>query len=252
MTTISEAETTPGWHKIPMESVNGVVGRHDTLWCPTFRIPFMGNGNPGNSREKNTVFWRGVKEKISLRTTTNTPVRWRRIVFESPAPPNPDFVPPGLYTAYTLNPLKGAIPEDNDQAGTPAHFRPFRNVDGTAITTLYDVLFKGTYQTDWSDAMVAATDSSQLKILSDRTYHIRNPADNGSLQTFNLWHPLNKNMSYIGDEFGATIDGVSGFASGKRGSLGNVFIFDMFDWVPLAEPGDMWINSDACVYWHER
>jgi len=254
MTTISEGNAFPTWHQIPMNGVGGGValGSAQMLWCPTFREPFNGNGNPGNSREKDDVFWRGVKEKMSVRTNNNNPVRWRRIVFESAVPPNPDAVPPGMYTAYSADPVKGAIPSDNDMPVTYAYYRAMKTMTVEARRAVDVVLFKGEFDIDWSDHMVAATDNSQVKILYDKTTTFNNPNDAGVIKSFNRWHPFNKTMSYVGDEFGTTIGGATGFSSGKRGTLGNVFIYDLFDWMPTDETGKMWINSDACCYWHER
>ena len=127
MATIANAGTEPSWYPIDLTAGSNGLGLASTLWCATFRHQFTGNGNPGQSREKNQVYWKGIKEKITVRTDTNAPVRWRRIVFENPVLPDMTNVPTGSYLAYTALPEKGAIPDDNDQGATYAYYRPFKS-----------------------------------------------------------------------------------------------------------------------------
>ena len=110
MATIANAGTEPSWYPIDLTAGSNGLGLNSTLWCATFRHQFTGNGNPGQSREKNQVYWKGIKEKITVRTDTNAPVRWRRIVFENPVLPDMTNVPPGSYVAYTALPEKGRSP----------------------------------------------------------------------------------------------------------------------------------------------
>jgi len=113
------------------------------------------------------------------------------------------------------------------------------------------LIFRGRRGVDWTDHMAASVDTAQARVLYDKVIRFGSSADSGVIRNFNMWHPLEKNMAYIGDEFGATMAQSNGFANGQRGTLGNVFIWDLFDWTPQAV-GTVLVNSDACCYWHER
>ena len=251
MATIANAGTEPSWYPIDLTAGSNGLGLASTLWCATFRHQFTGNANPGQSREKNQVYWKGIKEKITVRTDTNAPVRWRRIVFEAPVLPDMTAVPTGSYVAYTAMPDKGAIADDNDQGATYAYYRAFKSQGEPQRAAIEDLIFRGRRGVDWTDHMAASVDTAQARVLYDKVIRFGSSADSGVIRNFNMWHPLEKNMSYIGDEFGATMAQSNGFANAQRGTLGNVFIWDLFDWTPQGV-GTMLVNSDACCYWHER
>ena len=143
MATIPNAATEPAWYPIDLTAGTNGLGLASTLWCATFRHQFTGNGNPGQSREKNQVYWKGIKEKITVRTDTNAPVRWRRIVFEASVLPDMTTVPVGSYVAYTAMPDKGAIADDNDQGATYAYYRAFKIQGEPQRAAIEDLIFRG-------------------------------------------------------------------------------------------------------------
>jgi len=226
------------------------------LWCPTARYRASAPGNYDSARTADTVYYKGIKEQFTLRTSSSEPFRWRRIIFEMSSPPSSEFISVYKYVAGTNEVPKGGI--DADPAlgyeGVVTYARPLKQLTVAEMDSLEAMLYRGSKNIDWWDRWIAQTDPSQVKVRYDKTRIFRNTNDAGDIRQVKQWIPLEETMQYDEGEIGSA-DTSGMFSNGKRHTLGNIFIADFFhgntaDTDSAAEK--LYINCESTIYWHER
>ncbi len=210
------------------------------VWCPTARNRQAGSDPTSvTNRESDTVFMRGLKESITLRTVssgTNGAASWlwRRVVFSSK----------GLYNAlgtsvdylYTSSGYARLLADQN----TATY--------GSAISAL---LFQGNFGTDWNDLMTAKTDSTRVTILYDKVRRLAPGSASNQIWRYKMWHPMNKNLVYNNEEQGPN-ETVQAYSTLSKPGMGDVHVVDMFTCATTSASETLAFNPEATIYWHEK
>lgn len=226
------------------------------LWCPTARYRASAPGNYDSARTSDTVFYKGIKEQFTFRTSSGEPFRWRRIIFEMSSPPSAEFISVYKYVAGTNATDKGGIEADPalGYEGVVTYGRPLKVLTTQEQESLEALLYRGVLNVDWWDRWIAKTDSSQVKIRYDKT-RIFNPTNGaGVIKQVKQWIPLNETMKYDEGEIGSA-DTSGMFSNSQRNTMGNIFIFDTFQGNTAdttAAVDHLYLNCESTIYWHER
>lgn len=230
-TTIGGAFTDAGFS-------TAVDGAGALIFCPTYR--FLGvdvSGSATNSTAERTsqyCYYRGVKENIIFTVAGPSPVRWRRIVFETTS------------TLFGSSFYSSTIP------GVGGRARPMSTLVGqTEFVTLTELIYKGTQTADWNNIFDAKIDTQRIKIHSDKAMVINPGNASGSTRIHKQWTPLNKTMCYGDDELGDD-DQSSPFCSLRPNNMGNIFIVDLFEPTVGTTGTRINFNPQTTVYWHEK
>lgn len=216
-------------------------------WMPTARG--LLNGTVTNSivadaeRTATTCFMRGLKESVSLNTFTNEPVKWRRICFT--------IKDQQLYgTQNDTNRLHTRV-----DVNSTGFARLTNNVRGSTVgNNIESLLFKGVVGVDWQDQFTAKVDNQRVSLKYDKTRVINPGSDGGKVNTFNVWHPMNKNLLYDDDEVGETKVSSLYSTQGKAG-MGDYFVIDYIHaYQADAADTDLAVrfSPEATLYWHEK
>ncbi len=204
------------------------------LWRPT-ALTFDDTIKTDSARNTQTIYWRGVKERLELQTLGGAAWRWRRIVFSCKSLAINNLVS----NVETSNGFPRAMVE---MSGDPP--APLRN-------QLEGFLFRGNAGSDWTNVFNAKVDNMRARIHYDKTRHLQSGNDRGKYYTFQQWISLNKNMTYDDDERGTNISEQS-FASPGRFGLGDVYVYDMFECTTSDSSFQLAFNPQATLYWHEK
>lgn len=199
------------------------------------------NGGPEDEAARGTKspYMVGIKEILSMQTSTATPWQWRRICFTlkgsrlwSTAPENSYWMP---ITSNGYGRLVNSL-----RSG------------GGGKSQLYDFLFKGTGQSDWYDPLVAPPDRSTVTVKYDKTVTISSSNNIGRFHTRRLWHPMKQNLVYADDQYGGdTIE--SNVSVESKAGMGDYYIIDFFRCLSGSTSADkISIDYEATLYWHER
>lgn len=226
------------------------------LWCATHRQK-AGRGVASDSvRSADSVFWRGIKEKLFIEGSTPDPWDWRRIVFSSKSVGwDGTVIPLNRYTT-TDSDIDAVLSADGGNKN-PAFLEGVERTSRTLfpLTTaqlefLTLQVFKGTRNIDYANYMTAPMDNTQYKVLSDSTRRIRSGNEGNTMKEFSMWHPINKTLNYRAVESGS-LDLTSGFSTQSLSGTGDVYVLDLFR-QPLDAPGELMVSSTATAYWHEK
>lgn len=229
---------------------------HAFIFSPTMRYRRANAAiTPSNmTREKDDLYFRGFKETLRFATSDSSDWRWRRIVFMAPgfdwALQDEDDL---IRTFYPMN--NGEI-EDNGYKRVfmrlePSALTPLPTVTDRLQTRVYNTIFRGLRNQDWSNPMTAQTDARSIRVLSDKTRPIKSSSDAGTQLITKRWHAVNKNLEYN------MLEGGKGSVQNPQvrdhiGSFGDMYVLDFFQCVSDDESVTLSIGSDAMIYWHER
>lgn len=205
------------------------------VWCATARDRISNSSNPtaDSVRESQTCYMRGLKEHLRLSTNTATSWLWRRICFTSK----------GLYQALgtsadSVETSNGWVRALMDQSGTPF---------GSAIV---NSMFAGTVNVDWADTFTAATDSTNVKIMYDRTVTI-NSGVAGVIRDRKMWHAMNHNLVYGEDENGEG-ETPARYSTLGRPGMGDYYVVDFIASNSTSSSDTLTFATEATLYWHEK
>lgn len=215
-----------------------------SLYMPSART--MAKTAAGEStRERQTTFSVGYKERLQVDILGGGVWKWRRVVFT--------FKGDSLYdqdvtwTRPWHN--KAMDPEGNDMTRLIA--QPTTD-QALAIRSL---LWDGTESIDWSSEFTAKVDTSRISPRYDRTVTFNPRNESGLSRTFRMWHPTRKNLVYNDEEAGGTPHDPGWYTSvlGKPG-MGDLYVYDIvYKAVPAASGnGQMIFSPEGTYYWHER
>lgn len=216
-------------------------GRVTILWSPTARRRAQGSdGMNTTMRTSNTIFLRGLKEKMNFRTDTAVSWRWRRVIF---------------FTKGLTARVSGLVPTFYDD--NRGYNRALVDLSSAAATNIRNqmefILFEGEAGKDWSDLFSAKIDNTQVTLYSDKTRILSSANDSGRFFKQNCWYPVNKNIVYQDDESGNTKSGPNAAVStvSKRG-IGDMYIMDFFECSSGSSSDHLIYSPEATLYWHEK
>lgn len=232
-------------------SFNAVNGLQTMLWMPTGRTRETIQGGPDGTvddtatRTATSVYYIGLKERVSIQTSGSGAWQWRRICFEFQSNalehniPGQTFTPiPYLFTSSGN--MRGLGP--GMQAGSL----------GTAyLTHVLNFVFKGRQSVDWNSVFTAKTDPSRVLIKYDKYRIIQSRNDTGVIRNYKMWHPMKKTFVYDEDEDAAE-QSEAVYGAATRGNMGNYYVFDLISPALSNTDEDIQFAPEATLYWHER
>lgn len=233
------AEFTAGVSRSPVVS----------LWCSTARTGDSDPGIVGTVVEKATrtaqsCFIRGLRERVTIATSSGDAWVWRRIVFRMKGTRflevGQDNLPPR--ELYFRNGTDGYARLVTDWFGT------------TASSTVFAILFKGTEGDDWPTARpeMAKVDTSRVSLMYDKTIRVASGNASGVERTYNMWHSPNKNLIYNDDEAGTT-EVFSHFSTESNRGCGDMYVMDIIKPADFAATdARIRFTPQSALYWHER
>jgi len=222
-----------------------LVGGENYLFCwaataraATDSTGIAGDPNDDAMRTANTVYMRGLKERVHIETSSGRAWQWRRICFTLKGNALTQFAAPG--TRFDVLTSQGTVRVVNNFAGS---------IGGTALV---DLLFQGTQGTDWASLMSAKTDNTRCNIKYDRSRTIQSGNDNGVIRQIDTWHPMNSTLYYDTEEQGDE-SGSDRYCVDNRQGMGDYYVFDFFtSGIGGTVDDRMSFAPEATLYWHER
>lgn len=193
-----------------------------------------------SARTANICYMRGLKERIQMQSNNGTAWQWRRICFT----------------------MRGSTMWENeltnfqwwradDTFGVQRSIQNGAGVSGVG-NNLIDYMFKGRQSIDWSSYFTAKLDTERINVMHDSTRIMQSGNTSGFMRNFKLWHPMNKNLHYEGDEDGNNYQSSPYSVETKLG-LGDYYIIDIISAGTGATSSDrMSFDPEATLYWHER
>lgn len=203
------------------------------VWCATSRDRSDTSSDPTASsvRERDTIYARGLKESIIMKTNSAVSWRWRRICFTCKG------VPFGTTVSSETN--AGWVRQLWNRGGT------------TFAGTVASLLFRGQQGVDWQDVFVAKLDTNNITVKYDHLKTLSSGNQNGKFFRHKQWMPMNKNLTYANDENGENETLASYSTFGKQG-MGDYYIVDYFDSASLLSTDTLSFQPEATFYWHEK
>lgn len=206
------------------------------FWCATARdrVSNAGDSNSSSVRERDLVYMRGLKERISIVSNNAASWKWRRICF----------------TAKGIN---GSFAPQIDALETSSGWvRLLTNQFGTNLGNLLRTLvFKGTFNQDWNDVFTANLDTNRISVKYDKVRILASGNQSGKYFDTKLWHPMNHNLQYSNDENGEGESGDNHSTVGRAG-MGDYYIMDFFASAAGDSADRLFFGPEATLYWHER
>lgn len=217
----------------------GGDGRVTIIWCANERD----RGDPGPDpsseaiRASKTIFFRGVKEQVVLRTNTSVSWRWLRICFALKGING--FIPAIRTGVETNNGWARAMVDLSSVAA------------GTVRNQLESLLFEGAGGTDWVSPFSAKVDNSRVTLLYRHMRLLNSGNNNGRFFKHNQWLPVNKNIMYNDDEIGQDTNDSTRSVLSKPG-IGDIFFVDFFECSSASSSDSLNFEPQATIYWHEK
>lgn len=242
MLSYSDVET-PGTFVQGGARLSAGVGNFYTFtWIATARPAENFTGTKGSkvdvsTRTNQTVFARGLKEKVRLQSRGGVGWSWRRICFT----------------------LKGdRILNNQSDATTSEYFRltsdgMVRLVHQVPDSRTVETVFQGQQGRDWENVMNAKVDNRNISVRYDKVRTIQSGNESGVSRHYNLWHPMNKNVVYEDEEAGDSMF-TSAVSTESRAGMGDYYVVDFFESNVGGEAGtdDLEFQPHATFYWHEK
>jgi len=205
----------------------------------TFLFPWVAtargitNTKEAPDRNSQTVYMRGLKERIEIQTNSGAPWQWRRICFTRKS---------GILATSTTF--------------APYHFTSsgyVRTVNQLPTTQPFiGDIFDGAQLKDWNDYFNAKLNRDLITVMYDKTVSIQSGNASGILRKFTRWHPMNHNLTYGNEEDGAD-EAQAHYSTFARHGMGDYYVFDIFQSGYGATATDILsFNPQATLYWHEK
>lgn len=198
------------------------------LWCATAR-PLDLTGNTDVDRERTTVYMKGLRMRDVFGFSGGKTWNHRRIVFAT----------------------KGVQDENTYSVTSNGVTRKWLAQTDTQASGTASVLFEGVLNKDYATLFMGKTDRSRVHILYDKTVAYRSGNDQAHSHHRTTYVPLEKNFTYDEDENGDTTTS-SVWSANTRGTLGDVFVWDILNDVGAEDADTMTVRGDATLYWHEK
>ncbi len=223
------------------------------IFSPTCMNLLQGSTNPNymiNTAERtaSTCYMRGFKENLRIQTNSHMPWFHRRICFawRGIGPFNTQNTA-DTANVNTFNPYV-----DTTNGMERLWFNSSINNTPTTLTAQQGILFKGLYNADWNDFIVAPIDTARVDLKFDKTWTIKSGNESGTLVERKLWHPMNKNLTFDDDESGESMSTNYYSVDSKQG-MGDYYIVDIFQSGTGGSASDLLnVSSNSTLYWHEK
>lgn len=205
-----------------------------------------------NQRANNDTFASGFKERIRFITSDGNPWVWRRICFSYyDAEADFKFFDTSDDTEHDYPPFHYNV--------TNGYRRLWQRINGPAPSIkeiavrdhLYEHVFAGTRNVDWSSEISAPTNSRAVKIWYDKTTRIVSGNELSTIRNVTRWHPIKKRLIYQNRDQGGAEEN-NYLSQTSRSSMGDYIVMDIFHGSPADSNVQLSIGSDATYYWHER
>lgn len=216
------------------------------IWCATARDNTVSNGGAGagkfqqSTRSATTCFMRGLKETVSVNTNSPLAWQWRRICFCF------------RNTALLLPSVVPYIENSNGFGRLMYNLSSGSATDNAAASALSGFLFKGVIAVDWTSQLTAPIDTSRVDLKYDRTFTISSGNSSGVIRRYNMWHPMNKNITYDDDEQAGGMNTSYYSVTDKRG-MGDYYVADfIYPAYGSTSTDTLYFSPQATLYWHEK
>lgn len=254
ITSEKKKDTMPSWTVDGAGgSVGGPVLAADTIganifvWIASARPASRTSGNvtdpvrgtklDQSRRSSTTIFARGLRENLSISTTSGLAWQWRRIAFFFKGA-NIHFgdTDPETSGFFRLTAANGMVRLWNEYTASAVQFQ----------------LFRGEADVDWSSLMTAPIDTTRVTLVSDVLRTIKSGNDEGTIRNFKDWIAVNKNIVYDDEQQGESMFTSATSVSSKPGA-GDLYVVDIFTHnTPGTADDQLTVTSDATFYWHEK
>lgn len=258
ITSVKKRDTMQQWTNIDAGSISpGTFAFKEATLSGnfTYMIPWIATGRPGlddngggagpiseSVRTKTTVYMRGLKETLSVRSADGDPWRWRRICFTIKGP--------HIHSLQTANSILYNF--QTSSGGAVGVTRPVTNWPATIPggAELEQLMFKGQRNFDWVDPTIAPLDTTRISVKYDKSMTLAAGNESGFIKTIHRWHPMNKNLVYSDDFPGGGAELTPWSTEGKQG-MGDYYVVDLFksNGRPEATLG---LRMNSTLYWHEK
>lgn len=198
-------------------------------------------------RTASSCYMRGFAEHLRVQTSSGLPWFHRRICFTLRG--NQPF-----NTFLTGDTPTQSVMQYTDTSNGMERLWMNLSVNNAPLTIADQqrVLFKGTYNQDWNDIILAPVDTSRVDLKFDKTFVYRSGNAQGVLRERKLWHPMNKTLVYDDDEAGEGMTD-SYFSTNSKRGMGDYYIVDIFNGGVGGTASDVLnVFSNSTLYWHER
>lgn len=238
-TNVDPSSSDPELYTKTAATMTGLPGKTWIFgWMPSARPAETSSAQRGSKidialRTAHTIFARGTKENLILRTNSSVAWEWRRVTFMVK-----DFFD-------TLDVNSSGYFRQVSGDGMVRLIREIPNGD------ILQAMFRGARNSDWLDEMNAPIDTEKVDLKSDVRRVIRSGNDSATVRHINHWYPINKNITYRDDEEGESMFLSPVSTAGKRGA-GDYYIMDFFRAIGGAEGDELSMLSNATFYWHEK
>lgn len=209
------------------------------VWNATARPGETSTGQRGSKmdtslRTSESIYAKGLRERITVETNNSAPWEWRRICFTSKddfGEREPDTATFFRRTSAGMVRMLSALSEG---------------------IYLQDELFEGQRNVDWLSVFTAPVSNKNFTIRYDRTRTIRSTNNSGTIRNFKLWHPMESNIAYQEEQQGENMTDSSVSVTGRYG-MGNYYVVDMFrKHGNNDDQSTLTFTPEATFFWHEK
>lgn len=212
-------------------------------FIPTARKTNTDLTNPA-VRNLQSIYGVGYKETVTLDSGTGAVWRWRRIVFNMKGASLRDTIDPPGDTGTAAYNFYDQLPEGGCN-------RLLAQMTLAQQTALWDFLFRGQQNVDWSGLFLAKVDTIRVSLMRDVTRYVRPTTTVGTSRTTRHWHRIGHNIVYDDDKESNKV-GDSAYSTSSKLGWGDMYIVDII--APAIPNTGMQLRFDVegTYYFHER
>lgn len=209
------------------------------VWNATARPAETSEGQRGSKidvslRTSESIYAKGLRERITLETNNSAPWEWRRICFTS----KDDFGQTDPDTATFFRQTSSGMVRMVSALSTGIY--------------LQSELFEGERNQDWLSVFTAPLSRKNFSIKYDKTRIIRSTNNSGTIREYKLWHPMESNLAYREEQQGETMTESAVSVTGRVG-MGNYYVIDMFrKHGNNDDQSTLTFTPEATFFWHEK
>lgn len=190
------------------------------------------------TRTSTSCYMRGLKETITIATTTGAPWMWRRVCFTLKGDALTGLVG-NNFTWWRATSNQGVVRNvTNIYAST------------NALNALKNCIFAGAEQYDWANVFNAKLDTERISVKYDKTRTFSSGNANGIIRNMRMWFPMNHNIVYDDDEIAGSVVTTPYSTTAKPG-MGDYYIVDFIQGVGT-NTDRMNFSIEGKLYWHEK
>lgn len=209
------------------------------VWNATARPAETSEGQRGSKidvslRTSESIYAKGLRERITLETNNSAPWEWRRVCFTS----KDDFGQTDPDTATFFRQTSSGMVRMVSALSTGIY--------------LQSELFEGERNQDWLSVFIAPLSRKNFSIKYDKTRIIRSTNNSGTIREYKLWHPMESNLAYREEQQGETMTESAVSVTGRVG-MGNYYVIDMFrKHGNNDDQSTLTFTPEATFFWHEK